>query len=54
MSAYMDAYEAIKSLPVLKEFTEYGNTENGETKILILNEAIWMDKQMEHTHVKPN
>ena len=46
----MDAYKAIKSLPMLQESTEYEKPDTGETTIIIINEAIWMGKKMEHTY----
>jgi hypothetical protein len=54
VSPYTDAYEAIKSVPIVQASTAYDNPETGETTILILNEAIWMGEQMEHTLVNPN
>jgi hypothetical protein len=54
VSPYTEAYEAIKSVPIVQAATAYNNTETGETTILILNEAIWMGGQMEHMLVNPN
>jgi hypothetical protein len=51
---YTEAYEVIKSVPILQAATAYDSTETGETTILILNEAIWMGGQMEHTLMNPN
>ena len=50
----MDAYKAIKSLPMLQESTEYEKPDTGETTIIILNESIWMGDQMGHILVNPN
>jgi len=54
VSPYTDAYEAIKSVPIVQAATAHDNLETGETNILILNEAIWMGDQMDHTLVNPN
>ena len=54
VSPYTDAYEAIKSVPIVQAATAYDNPETGETSILILNEAIWMGDKMDHTLVNPN
>ena len=47
VSPYTDAYEAIKSVPIVQAATAHDNLETGETHILILNEAIWMGDQKE-------
>jgi hypothetical protein len=54
VSPYTEAYEAIKSVPIVQAATAYDNRDTGETTILILNEAIWMGEQMEHTLINPN
>jgi hypothetical protein len=54
VSPYTDAYEAIKSVPIVQAATAYDNPETGETSILVLNEAIWMGGKMDHTLVNPN
>jgi hypothetical protein len=54
VSPYPEAYKAIRSVPIVQAATAYNNTETGKTIILILNEAIWMGGQMEHTLVNPN
>jgi hypothetical protein len=54
VSPYTEAYKAIKSVPIVQAATAYDNTDTGETTILILNEAIWMGDQMEHTLINPN
>jgi hypothetical protein len=51
---YTEAYEAIKSVPIVEAATAYDHTDTGETTILSLNEAIWMGDQMEHTLINPN
>ena len=50
----MGAYKAIKSVTIVKAYTEYDNPETGEKKTLILNETIWMYNKMEQNLVKPN
>ena len=54
VTPYTDAYEAIKSVPIVQAATAYDNPETGECTILILNEAIWMGDKMDHTLVNPN
>jgi hypothetical protein len=52
---YTEAYEAIKSVPIVQAATAYDNRDTGEITILILNKAIsWMGDQMEHTLINPN
>jgi hypothetical protein len=47
-------YEAIKSVPIVQAATAYDNRDTGKTTILIMNKAIWMGDQMEHTLINPN
>ena len=54
MSPYKDAYEATKSVPIVKVDTEYENNDTGETTILILNEEICKGDKMKHTLVNTN
>ena len=54
VSPYTDAYEAIKSVPIVQAATAYENPETGETTILVFNEAIWMGEQLKHTLINPN
>jgi hypothetical protein len=54
VSPYTEAYESIKSVPIVQAATAYDNPETGETYILILNQAIWMGDKMSHTLVNPN
>ena len=54
VSPYTEAYEAIKSVPIVQAATAYDNRDTGETTILILNKAIWKGGQMEHTLINPN
>ena len=51
---YTDAYETIQSMPIVQADTANDNPETGETIVLILNEAIWMDETMDHTLLNPN
>ena len=44
VAPYNDAYKTIKAVPIVQEATSYDTPETGYTKILILNEAIWMGK----------
>ena len=50
---YTDAYETIQSMPIVQADTANDNPETGETIVLILNEAIWMDETMDHTLLNP-
>ena len=54
VSPYTDAYDTIKSVPIVQAATAYDSPETGETSILILNEALWMGNVMDHTLVNPN
>jgi hypothetical protein len=54
VSPYTEAYKVIKSVPIVQAATPYNNMDTGKTMILILNEAIWMGGQMEHTLINPN
>ncbi len=54
VSPYTEAHEAIRSVPIVQAATAYNNRDTGKTTILILNEAIWMGDQMEHTLINPN
>ena len=54
VAPYTDAYETIKSVPIVQANTAYDNPETWETTILILNEAIWMGATTDHTLVNPN
>jgi hypothetical protein len=49
VSPYTEAYKAIKSVPIVQAATAYDNSDTGKSTILILNKAIWMGDQMEHT-----
>ena len=54
IAPYNDAYEAIKSVPVVQTATVYKNPETGDTTILILKKLIWMGATMYHTLLNPN
>ena len=54
VTPYTDAYEAIKSVPIVQAATAYEDAETGETTILIFNKAIWMGTKLSHTLVNPN
>ena len=54
VAPYTDAYDIIKAVIIVQATTSYENTETGETKILFLNEAIWMGETMDHTLVNSN
>jgi hypothetical protein len=54
VSPYTEAYKAIKSVPIVQAAIAYDNRDTDETTLLILNEAIWMGDQMEHTLINPN
>ena len=54
IAPYTDAYEKMKSVPVVQEATSYYNPNTGETMILILNKDIWTSATMDNTLVNPN
>ena len=54
VTPYTDTYEIIKAVPTVQAATAYNNTGTGETKIRILDKAIWMGETMDHTLVNPN
>ena len=54
VAPYTDAYETMKSVPIVQVATSHNNPETGETKILILNKVIWIGATMDHILVKPN
>jgi hypothetical protein len=54
VSPYTDAYEAIKSVPIVQAGTAYDDNDTGETFILVFNQAIWMGDKMDNTLVNPN
>ena len=51
---YTDAYENIKSVPIVQAATSYENSDTGETTILILDKAILIGENMDHILVNPN
>ena len=53
VAPYTDVYKTIDSVPIVQAATANDNTETGETKILIINEVIWMGETMYHTLVNP-
>ena len=54
VSPYRDDYEPIKNVPIVQAATAFTSTYTGQTYILILNEALWMGDQMDHTLINPN
>ena len=54
VAPYTGAYETIKAVPIVQAATAYNNPETGDTTILILNKAMWMDETMDYTVVNPN
>ena len=53
VAPYNDAYKTIEEVPIVQSDTAYDNPETGETSIIIINKAIWMDETMDHTLVNP-
>ena len=54
VSPYRDDYEPIKNVPIVQAATEFTSKYTGQTYNLILNEALWMRDQMDHTLINPN
>ena len=53
VAPYTDAHKTIKSVPIFQAATAYENPEIRETRIIIINKAIWMGETMDHTLVNP-
>ena len=54
VSPYTDSYEAIKGVPIVTGATAWTSTVNGQTYVLVLNEALWMGDVLEHSLINPN
>ena len=54
VSSYTDTYESIKKVPIVTGATGYTPPTTGQRSILILNEALWLGNQMQHTLINPN
>ena len=54
VSPYTDAYEPIKSVPIVQAATAWTSLDSGETYILVFNEGLWMGDQLSHTLINPN
>ena len=54
VSPYRDDYVPINNVPIVQAATATTSPYTGQTYILILNEALWIGDQMDHTLVNPN
>jgi Reverse transcriptase (RNA-dependent DNA polymerase) len=54
VSPYTDSYEAIKGVPIVTGATAWTSHEDGQTYILVFNEALWMGEVLEHSLLNPN
>ena len=54
VSSYTDTYESIKKVPIVTGATGYTSPTTGQRSILILNEALWLGNQMQHTLINSN
>ena len=54
VSPYTDAYEPIRSVPIVQAATAWTSMDSGKTFILVFNEGLWMGDQLSHTLVNPN
>ena len=54
VSLYTDSYEAIKGVPIVTGATAWTSKVNGQTYILVFNEALWMGDVLEHSLINPN
>jgi hypothetical protein len=54
VSPYTDYYDAIKGVPIVTGATAWTCQADGETYILVFNEALWMGETMDHSLINPN
>ena len=54
VSPYTDSYEAIKGVPIVTGASAWTSEVNGQTHILVFNEALWMGDVLEHSLINPN
>ena len=54
VSPYREDYESIKNVPIVTAATAWQSPITGQVYILVLNEALWMGDQMDHTLLNPN
>ena len=54
VSPYREDYESIENVPIVHAATAWQSPVTGQTYILVLNEALWMGKHMDHTLINPN
>ena len=54
VAPYRDDYDSIKNVPIVSAATAWQSSITGQTYILILNEALWMGDQMDHSLINPN
>ena len=54
VSPYRDDYKSIRNVPIVHAATAWQSSHTGQTYILVLNEALWMGDQIDHTLINPN
>jgi Reverse transcriptase (RNA-dependent DNA polymerase) len=51
---YSDDYEAVTGVPIVTGATAWTDQNTGETWILLIHEALWMEDTMTHSLINPN
>ena len=54
VSPYTDSYEAIKGVSIVTGATAWTSQVDGQTYILVFNEALWMGDVLDHSLLNPN
>ena len=54
VAPYADSYDPITDVPIVRGATAVTSPLNGETYILVFNEAIWMADHLDHSLLNPN
>ena len=54
VSPFREYLDSIKNVPIVHAATSWKSSETGQTYILVLNEALWMEDNTDHSLVNPN
>jgi hypothetical protein len=54
VSPFSNEYQAMKDMPIISAATTYTNPTNGESVILLVNQALWFRKAMPNSLFSPN
>ena len=54
VSSYMDEYDAITDVPVVRGATLWMDQHTNDEYILVFNEALWMGDTLTHSSINPN